>query len=223
VWNELVEQALAIGQHADLCEEAHAVARELMKRVRQNADAVRATLREAGVALPAEEPPAGDAELARLAALGPLPIALEACWRIVGSIALVPAAGATADGGLQLAALDPLEVRGARAAAPEVDHYERRVAASHREIVGPLPLELARSAAAKRGEVGGQPSVVELPPPTAADAVDPRVHRARHRLRFVEYLRHSFRWGGFWVLEVAHRGEAAEHLLARLREHLVDF
>jgi hypothetical protein len=230
VWNELVEQALAVVQYPELREEAQAVAHELMKRVRHNADAVRATLREAGALLADHEVPPTDEELSRARELlGPLPTAIEAFWREVGSIALRPE-GALEIEGIELRhTIDPLEVRGARQLARQLAAYEQRIAASHREIVGPLPLAL--------------PYVIELPPPEPADALDPRVHYARHRLRFVEYLRHCFRWGGFCVLEIAHRpvdhiptedrvafgrvqgawGDAADRVVARLRTNLVDF
>jgi hypothetical protein len=220
VWNELVEQALAVVQHDELREEAHAVAVEIMKRVRHNADVVRETLAAAGARVPAEAPPASERELAQFApagaivatALGPLPLALDAFWLIVGSLALAPAGPCALDtGGLVLAALEPLAIRGAREASDQLAHYEQRVAASHREIVGPLELELAEGS-----------TVVHLPPPTPADAIDPRVHRGRHKLRFVEYLRHSFRWGGFWGLEIPH-DPAATRLGERLRAGLIDF
>ncbi len=236
VWNELLEHAVAIAQHDELREEARAVAGELMKRVRHNADAVRAVLREAGARVDDELAPASDDELARVTAVaGPLPLALDAFWRVAGSITLAPTgACALEEDGLSLGALGPLVVSGTRELGGALDRYERAIAASHREIVGPLALELVR---------GPRSATVDLPPPTPADAVDPRIHHGRHRLRFVEYLRYAFRWGGFAVLEVARRpiehvapadrvafarvaGEwwpAADRLLAKLRANLVDF
>src|SRR5262249_8620854 len=69
VWDEVVAQGLAIAQHAELRDEALAVAREIMKRVRDAATP--ATL------------PATDAELAPfIERFGPLPVALEALWRV---------------------------------------------------------------------------------------------------------------------------------------------
>jgi hypothetical protein len=211
VWNEIVEHALAVVQNDDLREEAHAVAAEIMRRARHNADVVRAALKEAGASLAAEAAPANDLDFARVVgATGPLPIALYSYWKGVGSIALAPAGecAITVDGA-QLATLDPLEIWGAREVQSQLVRYELRIAASHREIVGPLALELGRDI------------TVELPATSPADAVDPRIHHARHRLRFVEYLRHSFRWGGFWGLEIPHRTDAVE-VAARLRRDLVD-
>ena len=202
VWNELVENALAVAQHAELRDEAREVAGELMKRVRHNADVVRSVLRDAGATLADECAPAGDEELARVGELaGPLPLALDAFWRVVGSIAL--AAPPETDGAA-------LVVHGTRELGSALDRHERAIAASHREIVGPLALDVIAPAA-----------TIELPPPTPADAVDPRVHGGRHRLRFVEYLRFAFRWGGLPDLEDSHRQRAA--LLAKLRADLQDF
>ncbi|HTR51292.1 MAG TPA: HEAT repeat domain-containing protein [Kofleriaceae bacterium] len=252
VWNELVEQAVAVVQHAELRDEAHAVAVEIMKRVRHNTDVLRGVLREAGAELEREDAPAGDADLAKLASsVGPIPIALDAFWRVAGSISLTPGganrysygACALESEGLSLIALDPLEVWGARAQTHALASYEDEIARSHPEIVGPFCAELSRDFLHKQDISGGPPYSIEMPPPSPADAVDPRVYFARHRLRFVEYLRHCLRWGGFCILEVAHRpiehvdlndriafqrvtgdwGEAAARLLARLRADLVDF
>ncbi|HEY1559138.1 MAG TPA: HEAT repeat domain-containing protein [Kofleriaceae bacterium] len=252
VWNELVEQAVAVVQHDELRAEAQAVAHELMKRVRHNADVVRGVLQAAGAQLAREEPAADDDALCLVAArFGPLPIALDAFWRVVGSIALVPGGAdmysygpcALEADGLALVALDPLEIAGVADQRYGMDGYVAEVAASHREIVGPYLAELSRDFLHKQNISGGPPYSIELPAPTPADAIDPRVLFARHRVRFVEYLRHCFRWGGFCILEVAHRpldhidlndrvafrgvtgdrDEAAGRLLARLRADLVDF
>jgi hypothetical protein len=214
VWNELVEHAIAVAQHDELRDEAGAVATELMKRVRHNADAVRTTLRDAGAELRDEAGPAKDADLARVMTLaGPLPIALDAFWRVVGSIALIPSpACSLASDGLELVELEPLVVRGAHEFDEQAAAHERLVAATHREIVGPFQLVF----------MPGSPSSIDLPPPTPADAVDPRVHHGKYRVRFVEYLRHAFRWGGFDGL-VGHRDEAGQQLRAKLRANLVDF
>ncbi|HUJ58598.1 MAG TPA: HEAT repeat domain-containing protein, partial [Kofleriaceae bacterium] len=252
-WNELIEHALAVVQHAELRAEAHAVAREIMKRVRHNAEAVRATLCEAGARVAPIGTPADDGELARLEAeLGaPAPIALDAFWRVAGAIALVPDGDDRHDygpcalerDGIALIALDPLVVAGARHALEAAARQQRDIAASHREIVGPLWLDFAPDYLHKQNISGGAPYAIELPAPQPADAVDPRVTYYRHRLRFVDYLRHAFHWAGFPILEVAHRpvdriaandriafervsgewGAAADRLLARLRANLVDF
>ncbi len=251
VWDELVALGPAIAQHAELRVEAAAVAATLMRRVRANADALRATLREAGARLAAET--AFDAEIhARVVALtGPLPLALDAFWRVVGSLALVPGDAEridygtcdlqTADG-IALIALDPLEIEGTVETAEGLAQYAADVAASDVEIVGPFSLQFAPDYLHKQNISGGPPYTIQLPPPTPADAVDPRVLHERGRGRLVEYLRRGFRFGGFPLLEVAARpledislnhriafqtvrgpwGAAADKLLARLRANLVE-
>lgn len=250
-WDELVALGPAIAQHADLRAEAAAVATALMRRVRANADAIRATLHAAGARLAAET--AFDAEIhARVVALtGPLPVALDAFWRVVGSLALVPGDTERVDygpcdlqtaDGIALIALDPLEIEGTAETAAALAHYAAEVATSDIEIVGPFSLQLAPDYLHKQNISGGPPYTIQLPPPTPADAVDPRVLHERGRGRLVEYLRHGFRFGGFPLLEVAGRplddislnhriafqhvrgpwGAAAEKLLARLRADLVE-
>jgi hypothetical protein len=210
-WDELVTHASAVVQHPALAEEATAVATALMKRVRHNTDAVRAVLRAAGATIADEHPPATTENLARLVALvGPLPIALDALWRVLGSIALVPGGGTRYDygtcslesEGISLLALDPLEVCG-----PDVgwiiDSYEQRIAESHREIVGPLSLDFAPDFLHKQNISGGPAYAVELPPRSPADAIDPPVLYERHRTTLVGYLRAAFACGGFPMLDVA--------------------
>src|SRR5262249_53509662 len=151
-WDELVTHAVAIAQHAELRDEARAVATELMKRVRHNTDAVRATLREAGAAIVENSMPARDEDLAPYQRLiGTLPIALDVFWRPCGSASLIPAGKdpyhygpcALESDGISLIALDPLEVPSASELTCLLGEYEERVAESHPEIVGPFALEFA--------------------------------------------------------------------------------
>lgn len=78
--------------------------------------------------------------------VGPIPLSVEACWSV----------------GI---AVPPREV---------LDAYAARVAASHREIVGPLELPVLDR-------------VVELPPSSPVDAVDPVVRG--EGVRLIEFLR----------------------------------
>jgi len=249
VWGELVEHAVAIAQHAELRAEAYAVAEQLMRRVRHNVDAIRTTLREAGAHVADDDPPPSDAELARVVALGgPLPIALEAFWRVVGSAVLTPDGAdryaygkcALEADGLALIALDPLEIRGDVSYC--LDEHAQRVAETHPELVGPLSLELSPDHLHKQNISGGGPHTIELPPQEPADAVDPPLLYTRYRSRLVDYLRLAFRFGGFPGLDVAHLpvdrihvndriafkrvsgawGDAADRLLAKLRRDLVE-
>ncbi len=210
-WDELCSHADAIAQHRELALEAAAVAEALMRRVRDNTDAVRAVLRGSGAMIADEEEPASDDDLARLIAIvGPLPIALDAFWRTVGSIALVPGGSTRYDygrsslevDGISLLALDPLEVCG-----PDVGwiigDYEARVAESHVEIVGGLSLDFAPDFLHKQNISGGPAYAIELPPRSPRAAVDPAVLFEPHRTSFVGYLRAAFAWGGFPLLSVA--------------------
>ena len=245
VWNEIVGQALAVAQHAELREEALAVACELMKRVRANVDALREVLRRAGAELPGEAPRARDAQLAPLVTrFGPLPVALEALWRVVGSIDLRPAGGCSLEAdGLRLIALDPLALCGVGELSGAIEGYDDHVVASHVEIVGPFEAALAPDFLHKQDISGGPPYSVELPPRDLSAAVDPELDFERHNARLVDYLRICIRWGGFPGLEVGHRpledialddriafnavsgpwGIATDRLLAQLRRDLVDF
>ena len=99
VWDELVRHAAAIALHADLRDEACVVAAELMRRLPRGKLTVASLERACTLA-------------------GPLPIAIEACWRFAGGT------GIDAD------------------VSRALDDYEARVASSHREIVGPLALPL---------------------------------------------------------------------------------
>ena len=123
-----------------------------------------------------------------------------------------------------------------------LDTHEEEIAASHRELVGPLKLELSADFLHKQNISGGPPHAIRLPPETAADAVDPPLLYTRYRRRLVDYLRLAFRYGGFPGLFVAHlppeeiglndqipfkhvKGswkDAADRLLARLRRDLLE-
>jgi len=251
VWDELCTHAAAIAQHRDLALEAAAVAEALMRRVRDNADAVRSVLRGAGAMIADEEEPASDEDLERLIGIvGALPISLDAFWRICGSISFVPGGASRYDyggctleaEGISLLALDPLEVCG-----PDVGwiigDYETRVAESHPEIVGGLWLDFAPDFLHKQNISGGPAYSVELPPRTLRGAVDPDVMFEPHRTTFVGYLREAFKWGGFPLLAVAELppaevglneraafknvkgpwGPAAERLRAKLCRDLIAF
>ncbi|MBA3453087.1 MAG: HEAT repeat domain-containing protein [Deltaproteobacteria bacterium] len=210
-WDELCTHADAIAQHPDLALEAAAVAGALMRRVRNNANIVRSTLIAGGAKVASECEPASTGDLARLiGVVGPLPVALDAFWRTVGSIAFVPGDStrydygscSLEDEGLSLIALDPLEVCG-----PDVSEiiqdYEARIAASHREIVGGFSLDFAPDFLHKQDISGGPPYAIELPPRSLRAAVDPDVMFERHQTTLVGYLRIAFAWGGFPLLSVA--------------------
>lgn len=254
VWREVSRHADAVAQHSDLRAEALALATEIMQRVRANRDAVRATLIASGAQLGPEAPPATDADLARLIAItGPLPIAIEAFYRTVGSILLVPG-GAAPDryhygpstleaDGISLIALDPLESSPVTDLDHQLDDYTHRCAESHPDVVGPFRAEIAPDFLHKQDISGGGPLAFDLPPADPVEAIDPWLLHDHFDTRFVPYLRHAFKFGGFPLLQVASWprdkislnfriafenvsggwAAAADTLLARLRADLVDF
>jgi Flp pilus assembly protein TadD len=252
VWNELVKHTPALLAHGDLHEEGMAVAKLLMQRVRQNTDAVRATLVAAGASLEDEERPAADEDLERLTSLvGPLPIALHALWTVCGSLQLMPKHASNREPsygnneleaeGISLIALDPLAIDG-----PDIgwqlDEYEAELAETHRDLLQPLFLSVAPDYLHKQNISGGSAYAFELPT-QASDAVDPDLLEESHETTLVEYLRICFAQGGFPLLEVARRpvddiyinhrvafesvqgswAAAADRLLGRLRKDLIEF
>lgn len=250
-WDELCTHADAVAQHRELALEAAAVAGALMRRVRGNADAVRSILRASGAMIADEEEPASDDDLARLIGIvGPLPVALDAFWRTVGSISLVPGGRTRYDygrctlevDGISLLGLDPLEVCGPDVGWIIGDH-EARIAESHPEIVGGLLLDFAPDFLHKQNISGGPAYSIELPARSPRAAVDPDVMFEPHRTSFVGYLRAAFAWGGFPLLSVAAQpldeiglneraafrrvkgawGPPAERLRAKLCRDLISF
>lgn len=199
VWSELVRQHEVVSQHPDLQAEAMAVARLLMQRVRQNADQLRATLREAGAALDDERPPTPEAELQPLIeVVGNLPIALHAFWTVVGSINLTPpyvpdeypdyGACALEQEGVSLLALDPLQIDGA-----DVEFLL--------EEGEPVFVDICPDFLGKQHLSGSGPLSIELPAHDS-DRVDPDVGDDKHP-GLVSYLRNACAYGGFPLLEVA--------------------
>lgn len=252
-WDDLVRHAVFVSQHPDVVAEAQAVAEALMRRVRQNADAVRATLTQAGARLADERAPAAFGETQRLVAnTGPLPVALAAFWKVVGSIDLLPPYS-RGDGygygecsleaeGISLIALDPLSVDGVDADYL-VDGFEENCAESENDDVEPLVFSVAPDYLHKQNISGGSSYQIELPPLNVFDALDPDVLNEAHATTLVGYLRACFEWGGFPLLRVAslprdeiyinHRvafedvdgpwGPPAERLRERLRQNTVAF
>ena len=216
VWDELRRHASAIAAHADLREEATAVAALLMARVRQNRDTVRATLIAAGGSLRDEALPATTKDLARfIGTFGPLPVSLHVFWTVVGSIHLGPewqedegpsyGACALEDEGISLVALDPLQV-----SAPdfgwELEEYEAERAEKHPELApSSFSVPIAPDFLHKQNISGGSPYAIELPPSNAWEMLDPQVLDEGHDEPLVSYLRRAFSYGGFPLLEVAPR------------------
>ena len=245
VWSELVKQHEAVGEHADLREEALEVARLLMGRVRQNVDRIRGTLREAGARLDDESAPAPEAELEPLIeVVGPLPIALHAFWTVVGSINLTPryvrgerpdyGECALEEEGISLLALDPLQIDGA-----DVDYLLELHDDLDQDQT--LCVDICPDFLGKQHISGSGPLSIRLPADDA-DRVDPDVGDDHHP-GLVSYLRNAIAYGGFPLLEVAALppdqigvnfrvafkgvkgpwGPAAERLRAKLSRDLLPF
>lgn len=215
-WGELVRHSLFVSQHADARAEARAVAEALMRRVRQNVDAVRATLKQAGAKLADEQPPASPQALERLVkSTGPLPVSLAAFWNVVGSIDLLPPYSRDDDDdgygpcsleaeGISLIALDPLSVYGPDADRV-VDDYDDALEDGDEDEVELMSVPLAPDFLHKQNISGGSSYKVLLPPTNVFDALDPDVLDEAHETTLVGYLRACFEYGGFPLLAVAPR------------------
>ncbi|MFO0740471.1 MAG: HEAT repeat domain-containing protein [Labilithrix sp.] len=230
-WDELLAHAPAVAADASLREEAAAVARALMKRVRQNADAVRAVLSAAGARLAPEGPVSAElrAQLATVSG-APLPVSLDAFLEVVGTLSLLPAPPDRYDygpcaletDGIRLLAADPLEIGDASYFEYQLRNYEKEIADSHREIVGPFLLEVAPDYLHKQDISGGPSYALELPPIDDLESVDPELLWERHRKTLVGYLRHAFTWGGFPGLDPSTEEPDSIHVNLRLPFDRVD-
>ena len=198
VWREL-----AAADPRDLAwrEEADLVAVTTMAHVRRNAERLVAALIANGwpvrseVALPGVP---GDTEL-RLRQLeemsgSPVPSALKAFWRTVGSINLVPA-NAELPHGLpsRLIMLDPLEVESLSEVWSAVEEWRDEANEVHPEIAGPIEVPISADHLHKANISGGAPYSIWLP----SESVDPIVRYEPHKVNFTDYLRLAFDRKGF--------------------------
>ncbi|HWS31906.1 MAG TPA: hypothetical protein VN408_04095, partial [Actinoplanes sp.] len=188
--------------------EAEQVATLTMERVRRNAANLTAALVARGwpvdiaQALPGPEPEVEEQlrELERITA-SPVPPALAAYWRIVGTIDLVPRG--TWDGPFppgvpgQLAEADPLEIIGLDTAWFSVEEWQAESEDEHPELAGPLEITIAADYLHKANISGGAPYSVWLPHTGA----DPMVRDEAHGLAFTDYLRLAFAGKGFLRLD----------------------
>ena len=140
----------------------------------------------------------GDVEL-RLEQLNqisgfPVPPAMAAFWRIVGSLDLVPEYGKLPPGLPQeLIKLDPLAVFSLSYAWPEVDEWRENAQEVHPEISGPIELPISADNLHKAGISGAGPYGIWFP----CESADPLVRDEPHNLRFTDYLRRAFENKGF--------------------------
>jgi hypothetical protein len=188
----------------DFRQEAEGVARLMMTRVRRNAEILAERLTQLGwkplygrmAGTPAERPFPGE-DQARALGAWPIPIALSAFWEIVGSINFVwdYYLGQEPDlfGGVPRLKLDPLCVDGADRLPFLVEDWKDMIETGAVPVGGPFPLDLAPDHYHKANFSGGPPYGVMLPD----DSGDPMFRGDDFAVRFVSYLRQSFRWAGF--------------------------
>ncbi|PRX15834.1 hypothetical protein CLV67_12274 [Actinoplanes italicus] len=205
--------------------EAEQVAELTMERVRRNASSLTAALIACGwpvIDKQALSGPADDVEdlLRELEQItgSPVPPALAAYWRIVGTIDLVPRGtwNAPFPPGVpeQLAVADPLEITDLSTAWFSVEEWQEESEDLHPEIVGPLEITIAADYLHKANISGGAPYSVWLPHAGA----DPLVRDEEHCLTFTDYLRRAFAGKGFlrldqqdeWVAHGVTRDQFAE-------------
>lgn len=204
VWAEIVALEDS-AQDPAVAEEAMAVARAMMGRVRQNLEGIVETLKKRKYkfsvksATKALVPPhakvgAHIQALEKLAG-GPLPLSLRAFWEVVGSVDLteLDAAANTAEG---LGLLDPLMV-----APPKLPldllktrvDYEKRLPVELRRPVVELPIGLDPATKADAEEHNARPYEIEIVG-TRADGV---LRQGARATTFVGYLRGAIAAGGF--------------------------
>ena len=188
--------------------EAEQVALLTMERVRRNAISLTTALIARGWPITLEQAmpgPAPDVEdrLRQLEEVtgSPVPPALAAYWRIVGTIDLVPRdtwnAPFPTDVPEQLTVADPLEIIDLTEAWFSVEGWQEESAELHPEIAGPLELTIAADYLHKANISGGAPYSVWLPHAGA----DPLVREEEHFLSFTDYLRRAFAGKGFLRLD----------------------
>ncbi len=211
-WDELVSLAPQVLTDSDLRTETEAVAEALMWRVRKNAAVLRETLIASGALIADETAPLTADDLKFLTEkFGPLPLSLDVFYRTTGSIKLTPKADYNygddvtlerADG-VSLIALDPLQVE----SASELTWLVEECSDDPDYPFDYFNFYLSPDYLHKQNISGGMSYSVQLPPPTAQEALDPMVRFERNELSFVNYLRYCFSWGGFPGLDVCEHAD----------------
>jgi hypothetical protein len=228
VWAELLALGAGIRDEAIL-PDAVAVARETMRRCRENVERLAERLRALGYLFgsPGEAfvPPEADV-LERIAEIedrvGPIPLSLCAWYEIVGSVDFTGShpnwteglievhknPDESADERLICAYPDPLVVYPGRyTLAYDEENWYREA----------YRLDLAPDEYHKEDVSGGPPYTIRLPNP----AVDAPLEHERHGTSFVDYLRTCFRWGGFPGWERLADDNVRRAILAELAKDLL--
>ena len=230
VWEDLrAQQAIA----RDLRQEAEAVAEETMRRVAHNLDLLASRFEAKGwVALtdelrtrPNPDDRAVFTEIDRITK-SPIPPSLLAFWREVGGVDLVwdyntearpPALSPIVT--LDLARLDPLCVAAPCHVEYLFEEWEDHIKATHPQLLDPFSLYLAPDYLHKADISGGPPYAIDMP----FLGADPIFQNERHRLPFVDYLRHCLCWAGFGMLDRHANESGVKQLIAELTEGFEPF
>jgi hypothetical protein len=181
-----------------------------MSRVRRNAELLKERLTALGwvalsgemVGSPSDRPFPGEAEAEAVGAT-PFPVSIVAFWRVVGGLDFVwdYNRGRNAPdifGGLTIFQLDPLYVEGPSYLPYAAAEWRDRIDVGDTPKGGPFRLGLAPDNYHKDNYSGGSPYGVTVPELCA----DPLFGGDDFQMRFTNYLRLSFRWGGFPGLAV---------------------
>ncbi|MBI4956339.1 MAG: hypothetical protein HY908_30260, partial [Myxococcales bacterium] len=229
VWRELGELGATV-RHADLVDEARAVALATMERVRTNLERIAALLRKHGYELRQGKKAVGKrVDASKLlgqiekTAGGAVPLSLAAFWQVVGSVDLSAGPGVAPLGspfdGLQEE--DPLVVCSATEALLDLKLVERGNKGLPAALTDPMAFRLGPSANAKVDPEAGDdaPPRVLLPDPGVDAAVRVAGGPAED---FVAYLRRAILRGGFLALDAAAHG-AGSRGLPLLTEGLLPF
>ena len=120
-----------------------------------------------------------------------MPVSLDAFLEVVGTLSLLPAPPDRYDYGPARSrptgsglAADPLEIGDASYFEYQLRNYEKEIADSHREIVGPFLLGGA-GLLAQAGHQRRPSYALELPPIDDLESVDPELLWERHRKTLV--------------------------------------
>ena len=205
VWAELLALGQAI-RDDPLCQDAQAVARETMRRVRVNVKILTKRLAAYGYAFADAPFPRWQAPHATVAAqiaaleklVGPIPLSFRACYAAVGAVNFM-GTHPTFDhreGDVWDALPDPLVIEPIESAIADC---RERLEDPDPEWRWHLPIDvpIAPDSLHKANISGGGPYGF-LAPDGAADCL---LREDWHGTSFVNYLRLCFRWGGFPGLE----------------------
>ncbi len=203
VWGELVALGPAVREEP-LASEAHAVARETMRRAAGNVNRIIGRLHNIGYRFEHSRggkwvpnavihtPPSPDTAQRIVeieATTGSLPLSLRAWYEVVGIVDLTGRHPEWDSRALS----DPLVVEGIEGWRFEYEDwlYTRQ---QRPESDGPFYFPIAPDAYHKANISGGQPYCISLP----CEAADgPLLWFWHEETTFVEYLRICFQWGGF--------------------------